>query len=74
MPIAASSFDRALADLEATRYRFSPGEAARIEKLLRSLDRAHFPDPSSLIRFHEALIFFRAFPQGPAVLRLPSAS
>lgn len=38
-------------------------------KLLHRLDAARFTDPASLIRFHEGLLFLRAFPQGPAVIR-----
>ncbi len=67
--MAAKSLDRLLSNLEAARYRFGPGEPARVLRLLRALEAAHFPDPSSLIRFHEALLFLRAFPQSPAVLR-----
>jgi hypothetical protein len=67
--MAAKSLDRLLAELEAARYRFGPGESAHVPTLLRALDAAHFPDPSSLIRFHEALLFLRAFPQSAAVLR-----
>jgi len=37
--------------------------------LLDRLRSGRFPDPASLIRFHEALLFLRAFPQGPAVVR-----
>ena len=66
----ANSLDRRLTQLEACRYRFGRHEAARVVKLLKSLDAARFPDPSSLIRFHEALLFLRAFPQRPAVVRL----
>jgi hypothetical protein len=62
--------DRRLSQLEACRYRFGRQEAAHVVKLLKSLDGAHFPDPSSLIRFHEALLFLRAFPQSPAVVRI----
>ena len=67
--MAANALDRQLAELEASRYRFGRGEAARVIKLLKSLHSAKFPDPASLIRFHEALLFLRAFPQGPAVVR-----
>jgi len=42
----------------------SPREAARVVKLLKSLGAARFRDSLSLIRFHEALLFLRAFPQG----------
>src|SRR6266436_3205613 len=68
--MAANSLDRQLTQLEAHRYRFGRDEAAHVAKLLKSLDAARFPDSPSLIRFHEALLFLRAFPQGPAVVRL----
>jgi hypothetical protein len=68
--MAANAIDRQLAQLEACRYRFGPREAARVVKLLKSLDAARFRDSLSLIRFHEALLFLRAFPQGPAVVRV----
>jgi len=58
-----------LAELEASRYRFGDREAAPVVKLLNRLDAAPFSDPASLIRFHEALLFLRAFPQGAAVVR-----
>src|SRR5208337_5168732 len=67
--MAAAILDRQLAELEASRYRFGPGEAARVVNLLRRLDARRFPDSASLIRFHETLLFLRAFPQGPAVVR-----
>src|SRR6202035_4530612 len=72
--MAANAVDRQLTELEAFRYRFGPGEAARVVKLLKRLDAARFPDSRSLIRFHEALLFLRAFPQGPAVVRLTERS
>ena len=66
----AKPLDRRLTQLEACRYRFGRHEAARVVKLLKSLDAGRFPDPASLIRFHEALLFLRAFPQSPAVVRI----
>ncbi|MGD0790140.1 MAG: hypothetical protein ABR920_00090 [Terriglobales bacterium] len=68
--MAANALDRQLTELEASRYRFGRNEAASVVKLLNRLDGARFPDPASLIRFHEALLFLRAFPQGPAVVRV----
>jgi hypothetical protein len=59
----------ALTQLETSRYCFGRGEAARVVALLNRLRSARFPDPASLIRFHEAILFLRAFPQGPAVVR-----
>ncbi|MFZ1919239.1 MAG: hypothetical protein WAU58_16825 [Terriglobales bacterium] len=64
-----SSLDHKLAELEAARYRFNPGDGAHVEKLLRAIDKTLFPEAASLIRFHESLMFLRAFPQSPAVLR-----
>ena len=73
--MADKSLDGLLGRLEESRYRFGPGEAARVVKLLRALEGRGLKDPkfndaASLIRLHEALLFLRAFPQGPSVLRL----
>jgi len=68
--MAANAVDRHLTELEAFRYRFGRDEAGRVLNLLKRLDAARFPDSSLLIRFHEALLFLRAFPQGPAVVRV----
>jgi hypothetical protein len=67
--MAANALDHQLSQLEASRYLFGHKEAARVVKLLQRLNAARFTDPASLIRFHEALLFLRAFPQGPAVVR-----
>jgi len=64
------SLDRQLSDLEQLRYRFAPGDADRVLRLLNSLDAARFPDTRSLIRFHEALLFLRAFPQAHSIIRV----
>jgi len=68
--MTANALDRQLTQLEACRSRFGPGEAARVAKLLNRLDSARFLDPASLIRLHEAVLFLRAFPQGPEVVRV----
>jgi hypothetical protein len=60
--------DHQLSELEACRYRFGLHEAARVVKSVKALDAARFDDSASLIRFHEALLFLRAFPQGPSVV------
>ena len=67
--MSAKSLDRLLSQLETCRYRFGRHEAARVVKLLKRLDAARITDPASLIRFHEALLFLRAFPQGQTVVR-----
>jgi hypothetical protein len=67
--MAANPLDRQLTQLEACRYRFGSQEVARVVKLINRLNARRFPDSASLIRFHESLLFLRAFPQGPAVVR-----
>jgi hypothetical protein len=61
--------DRQLSELEACRYLFGAAQATRVVELLKALDAARFDDSASLIRFHETLLFLRAFPQAPSVVR-----
>jgi hypothetical protein len=63
------STDRLLSELEKSRYRFGRAEAVRTLKLLRQAPTARFDDVASLIRFHEVLLVFRAFPPSATVLR-----
>ena len=59
-----------LSDLEARKLCHGPACAARVERLLVSLKGAQFGDAASLIRFHDALLFLRAFPHSLRVVRL----
>ncbi len=62
------SLARLLERLDAAkRRRPGAGEAARV---LRSLRNRNFPDAASLIGFHDAVLFLRAYPHSPTVLRL----
>ena len=63
-----SSLDRLLSRLEQEKSRFSRGSAARIQQLLAALGGREFHDPRSLIRFHDALLFLRAYPQNAQVV------
>ena len=49
---------------------YGPGCAAKCERLLARLRAAKFEDVESLIRFHDSLLFLRAFPQSESVARL----
>ena len=60
----------ALAALEAAKAEYSPGSALRVEKLLASLRRMTFRDAESLVHFHDALLFLRAFPQSHKIVAL----
>jgi hypothetical protein len=59
-----------LSKLEQARIRYEHGSAASVEKLLSSLREFQIDDAVSLIRFHDALLFLRAFPQSRRVLQL----
>ena len=62
----SAELERLLAQLEACRTRRPDlGETAR---LLRSLERRRIGDPGSLIRFHESLLFLRAYPHDRATM------
>ncbi len=59
-----------LLELETSKLSYGSGAASRIEKLLASLRDLQFDDAKSLIRFHDALLFLRAFPQSRKVAHL----
>jgi len=62
------SVDRLLNLLEAAKGHFGPSAVASLEELLAQVAQKKFGDPAALIRFHEALLFFRAFPPGPSLI------
>jgi len=59
-----------LAQIEAARREYGGDAAARTEKLLLSFSRFRFRMPEALIRFHDALLFLRAFPQNARVAKV----
>ena len=56
--------------LEEAQRRFGPGEDKRVEGVLVRLSRSKFADAEALIRFHESLLFLRAYPHSPRILRI----
>jgi hypothetical protein len=64
----AERAERLVAELEECRYRFGRADAARLSGLLAQAGQVRFKDVPSLIRFHEVLMVFRAFPPSPRVL------
>jgi hypothetical protein len=62
---------RLINQLEQARTQIGTINEREIVRLLNAVGRATFgKDSQSLIRFHDLLLFFRAFPPGPSVLRL----
>jgi hypothetical protein len=64
---------RLLDDLEDLKRSFG-NLPRKFEEKLRTLGHCRFDDAASLIRFHEALLFFRAYPPSAAVLKQVEAS
>jgi hypothetical protein len=58
-----------LANLDELKVIFNHGNGKQIEQLLNHLSRQTFTDADSLIRFHETLLFLRAYPRSGRSLR-----
>jgi hypothetical protein len=71
--MAPESLEALLTALEKAKRQFDTKSADRVLALLAQLAPYTFPDASSLIRFHEALLFLRAYPHNPAVLERSEA-
>lgn len=63
------SIQRLLDQLDEAKRRFESGDAAIVTKALTSLSQQKFSDAESLVRFHELLLFIRAYPASAGVLR-----
>jgi hypothetical protein len=59
---------KSLSELEASKRRFGEPDA-KLLRALTALSKSKFEDAESLIRFHETLILFRAYPPNARVLR-----
>ncbi len=59
--------------LDEARQRFSGPGARACEALLCELARADFAEAEPLVRYHEALLFLRAYPQNVSLLKLAEA-
>ena len=57
----------ALEELEKLKRSFGSDEA-KLSRSLAALSKTHFDDADSLIRFHEALLFLRAYPPSARIL------
>jgi hypothetical protein len=62
---------RLINKLEQARTQIGTTKEQELLRLLSAAGRVTFgKDAQSLIRFHDLLLFFRAFPSGPSILRL----
>jgi hypothetical protein len=58
-----------LDQLDELKTKFGPAEAKKVEAVLRRLSRQKLRDTESLVRYHELLLFVRAYPHSAAVMR-----
>jgi hypothetical protein len=65
-----TTINRLLDQLDKLKREFGGHQENRVEKILNRLWRQKFPDAPSLIRFHEILLFIRAYPQSASILSL----
>jgi hypothetical protein len=68
MPPTSHDPNQLLTQLETEKSRFDPSPAAPINKLLAQLSKLQLNDAHQLIRFHECLLFLRAFPHAPSLV------
>jgi hypothetical protein len=59
-----------VSQLEAAKQEYGGKAAKAVEQLLSLFQQLHFRDALSLARFHDALLFLRAFPQSERVAKL----
>lgn len=65
------TLDALLSRFEAAKNHYGPGAGKETQFLLDQLSRCEFRDAKALLRFHETLLFLRAFPQSaPIVARV----
>jgi hypothetical protein len=68
--VPSDTINRLLDRLDEQKRRFeaSASASARTLKILAALEKRRFTDATALIRFHEILLFMRAYPQSARVL------
>lgn len=64
-----TNITRLLDQLDELKITFGPTAALKAETLLRKLERQRFRDTETLVRYHELLLFVRAYPQSATVMR-----
>jgi len=58
-----------LNQLDELKNQFTPAAARRLDRLFDQLARKKLNDTDSLVRYHEILLFLRAYPQSTSMLR-----
>jgi hypothetical protein len=69
----ANSIEKLLDQLEEAKRHFDEKGQAQILRLLEKLSRSRFQDAEQLVRFHEILLFIRAYPPNEAIFKQTEA-
>jgi hypothetical protein len=69
-PAKSNALDRLLDQVDELKNRFGAREQRDIERLLSQLQQQRFCDAEALLRYHEILLFLRAYPQSDNTLRI----
>lgn len=67
--MTANTLAALLDRLSELKCRFDHGNSLKVQRLLTQLGRRSFPDAVTLIRFHEILLFLRAYPHTPSIIK-----
>lgn len=68
--LSAQNLEHLIERLDEARHSFGPPIAKALTKTLISLRTRRFADAESLVRYHEILLFLRAYPQNSQILKL----
>jgi len=68
--VARDNTPSLLDQLDELKTEFSPVAARKVERLLAQLSRKKFIDTDLLVRYHELLLFLRAYPHNAAIVRV----
>jgi len=68
--VPGDNINRVLAQLDESKNRFDEVGARRTEAVLRRVKQLQFNTADALIRFHEILLFLRAYPQSSRIAQL----
>lgn len=66
----AADSQRLLAQLDESRRQYGPKQHESVEKLLLRLRNIRLTSAEDLVRWHDSLLFLRAFPQSPKIAKL----
>jgi hypothetical protein len=68
--LASNTLERLLDRLDEAKSSFGRLNSKAVHQILKSLQRRRFDDAESLIRYHELLLFLRAYPSSASNLQL----